>query len=82
MKLNPSLYVRAAERIDSGASSLTCLAIRDQRGVDHTSPYEAMFGGYWTDKHPFWNKPATPERQQMRVLALLFMAAMVEAGDA
>jgi hypothetical protein len=82
MKLNPHVYVRAAERIDSGVNSLTCLAIRDYGCADHTSPYAEMFGGTWPCKHPFWNLRATPARQQMRVLALLFMAAMVEAGDA
>jgi hypothetical protein len=28
--------------------------------------------------HPYWNKDKTPERQRMRITALLFMAAMVE----
>lgn len=28
--------------------------------------------------HPFWNKTPTPERQQQRILALLFMAELCE----
>ena len=75
-KRDAAVYVLAAKLIDSGAKAYCCHALGDD-----CSEFCAHFGpkiaSGWLH-HPFWNQLQTHERQQVLVLALLFMAAIAE----
>lgn len=103
-KLNPEVYIEAANMIQSGEHSRTCNAVGDtlrefgisQRDDGHIEAWRAHFGpvenmtGHedyeWSsykgrvEKHPFWDKPTTWQRQNKRVDALLMMAEIVRQG--
>ena len=80
-KTSPEAYRRAAELIASGTSRFSCIALMSVSGsYECRRQYRMMFGPLEGNEapHPFWNKKPTPERRNMRVLALLFMAEIVE----
>lgn len=97
-KRRASIYLRAAERIARGKNTYSCCAIGRQSDYEeplskHIGPYVAVFkperaGTFWgsgwdideVDTHDA--VPRTAEGKACRILALCFMAAMVEAGDA
>lgn len=77
--------IRAAERVDSGMNEMCCVALFEGKANDAAatmsarnyfadlfSPYDGPRGAEFWDKHP------TPERQSLRVLALLFAAYSYE----
>jgi hypothetical protein len=91
--MNADIYIKAAEMISLGHSRWSCFAITDATdladlpltiGYGYVAAYSALFGptsGAEHEYHPWWDKHAL-DGQELRVLALCFMAAIVEAGDA
>ena len=84
-KLDPEVYRKAARRIADGQDQFTCHAVwragargrSGTRGSAHREAYiEHFYHPVWANG--FWNKDPTPRRQALRVLALCFMAAIVE----
>lgn len=101
MKLNPDVYVHAAELVDAQRYNYTCNAIATAADEDGSERYYRMHDAHETawvctmqptnaaDLHAGWwganefthdAKQAEKFREE-RVLALLFMAVIVEAGD-
>jgi hypothetical protein len=88
--MHSDVYTQAAERISSERNGLSCIAINRAADVAYSPfnfyvlAYEELFGPHTSEErkaHPWWNKH-TLESKSLRVLALCFMAAIVEAGDA
>ena len=77
-------YLRAAESLETRDACGCCAALYNSGGKQEMEPFKAVYEpGYFSD--PYWMglcKCHTDENIPFRVLALCFMAAMVEAGDA
>lgn len=58
------------------------LALSPDHRFHHDTPEVAAMREMFTDACGFWPWTYDGDRQHLRVLALCFMAAMVEAGDA
>jgi hypothetical protein len=74
----------AARLVERGDQHFTCYALDEAGGTQAMcDKYKATFAPRGADCSSSWfaNLPGE-ERQECRVLALCFMAAMVEAGDA
>lgn len=70
------------ERGERPQHKACCTALTD---VDATIGEKILFGKYFMPKYAssFWfGDPQEPQNRNPRILALCFMAAMVEAGDA
>jgi hypothetical protein len=88
--MNADIYIKAAEMVLYGVYSQSCTAITDAESVHygpfgpHRMPYYDLFGPHTSEErkaHPWWDKHSR-DTKKLRVLALCFMAAIVEAGDA
>jgi hypothetical protein len=89
-KKRASIYREAAKLIESGAEYACCYALEKAGGKRECDRMHAVFaecqgrvylGGHWMadlGENPYDRELMSPRR----VVALCFMAAMVEAGDA
>ena len=75
-ELDPNVYIRAAQRIEKERNVLSCVAIWNATflaPIEHSMKYEMLF-----DNADWWGS-SLPHKEE-RVMALLMMAAIVEAG--
>ena len=81
------VYLKAAEMIDIGYVGYACDAIGMVSSSGYGSGYDMdMFALYFKPKQittyrPWFGDSRKGKNQEHRVLALLFMHAMAEAGD-
>jgi hypothetical protein len=77
-------YLRAAEALELREACGCCAALYNNGGKSELEPFKAVFEpASYPD--PYWMglcKCHTDENIPFRVLAMCFMAAMVERGDA
>ena len=87
MNERAEIYRRAAKEMNMGRVSCSCGAIWYISGYSDnlTWPYFRIFSPLGANNQQEWGRQWSDDFQELkdcRVLALLFMAAMVEAGDA
>jgi len=93
MKLNPEVFRKAAEMILSTIEEYSCFAVEDaadnlgENAVNHLEFYETLFykdsDGYKVGKCIWWLDDficGEPEGIEVRVIALLLAAEIVESG--
>jgi hypothetical protein len=86
MKLSPSVYLRAAQRVDSERNGYCCPAINAAcwRGEPYTSPrtlthqheFRRLFKPPYSDSSFYWGDKDKYGARAQRILALCFMAAI------
>lgn len=90
-KSRSAKYRKAARRIERNLDYACCYALQSVDASAEASVMEGVFvndyernrwGGHWMAEHGEGKYGGNSSVQDRRVLALCFMAAMVEAGDA
>lgn len=95
-KNNAAIYLRAAQMVETGHEVFTCRAVQEvTTGTGDgcisfpniaTDAYRRMFyPGEWQERpyanNPHWANGWGADKNNCRILALCFAAAMAEAGD-
>lgn len=87
-KLDPTVFEKAASRIDTRENDYSCYAIEAITGnyFDvHKDAFKSAFSSAYDENapaHPFWSKAYNIKRKQARMTSLAMMATLVRDAKA